>query len=288
MSIFFKLFRFLLAGYVLLCLVLYFSQEKLIFAPVQLESEHQFSFPSKFEEIQLTAKDGAVLSGLHFYAKKSGIARQLERMALWDDPKKAAILFFHGNAGNLDDWGTYNEFFTNLGHDFFIFDYRGFGKSAGRIGNEKTLLDDANLMFERVLKDFKKDRIVVVGYSIGSGVAAEVAANFGISKLVLVGPYFRFDELAREKFPFVPRFLVKFKIPTADFLQEFAKKYPASQTYIFHGTHDSLINISHSRRLAELSGKGGAFFPIDCGHDDILDNAEFLNILGNILHESSE
>ena len=288
MSIFLKLLRLLLAGYVLVCLLLYISQEKLIFAPAKCDADHQFSFSSKFEEIHLTAKDGAVLNGLHFYAKKSGIAQQLERMALWDDSKKTAILFFHGNAGNLADWGTYNEFFTNLGHDFFIFDYRGFGKSAGRIGDEKTLLNDANLMFERVLKDFKKDRIVVVGYSIGSGVAAEVAANFGISKLVLVAPYFRFDDLAKEKFPFVPKFLVKFKIPTADFLQKFVKKYPASHTYIFHGTHDSLINISHSRKLAGLSGKGGGFFPIDCGHDDILDNAEFLNILGNILYEPYE
>ena len=286
MSIFLKLLRLLLAGYVLVCLLLYISQEKLIFAPAKCDADHQFSFSSKFEEIHLTAKDGAVLSGLHFYAKKSGLSQKVERLSLRDDSKKAAILFFHGNAGNLADWGAYNEFYTNLGHDFFIFDYRGFGKSTGRIGDEKTLLNDANLMCERVLRDFEKDRIVVVGYSIGSGVAAEVAANFGISRLVLVAPYFRFDDLAKEKFPFVPKFLVKFKIPTADFLRKFTKKYPASQTYIFHGTHDSLINISHSRKLAGLSGNGG-FFPIDCGHDDILDNAEFLNILGNILHESS-
>ena len=44
--------------------------------------------------------------------------------------KKGAVLFFHGNAGNLQGWGKYARHFTDLGYDFYLFDYRGYGKSG--------------------------------------------------------------------------------------------------------------------------------------------------------------
>lgn len=254
--------------YVAVLLALYFFQEKLIFFPDKLKKDYQFSFNAKFEEINLTTLDGEILNGLHFYAKNP----------------KGAVLFFHGNTNDISRWGGQSDFWLNLGYDFFVFDYRGFGKSSGEIRSENELYEDANLMFERVLKDFKKDEIVVLGYSIGSGISAKVAENFGISKLILVSPYFNFKDLASSKFPFVPSFSVKYEIPTNEFISNFTQNSPNSQILIFHGKNDDLIEISNARNLAKLLKKDDKLYELDSGHNDILYDIDFINIITKYFH----
>ena len=246
------------------CAGLYFYQEKLIFVPNKLAQNHKFEFKfAKFDEINLKTLDNATLNGLHFYAKNP----------------KGAILFFHGNADNLDSWGRYGEFFVNLGYDFFVFDYRGFGKSGGEIRSENELFDDTDLMFEYVLDKFKKDEITILGYSIGSGLSARIADKFGIKRLILVSAYYNFKDLASSKIPFAPKFLVKYEIPTDKFLANFTAKNPNSQILLFHGKNDDLIEISNSQNLAKFLKPNDKFFELNCEHNDIFSKLEFYEIL---------
>lgn len=85
---------FLFLIYVMISASLYFLQEKLIFLPTPLEQDYVFNFEHDFEEIFLTAADGAVINALHFKA---------------NDPK-GIVLYFHGNAGNLSRWGEITGF----------------------------------------------------------------------------------------------------------------------------------------------------------------------------------
>src|SRR5262245_49290392 len=116
----------ILAIYVLLCVLLYFVQEKLIFFPDKLAKDHLFDFDQSFEKKNIIAGDGAVLNGLLFKA----------------DSSKGLIFYLHGNGGALNSWGDIASTYTDLGYDLFILDYRGYGKSEGVINKQQQLYED--------------------------------------------------------------------------------------------------------------------------------------------------
>lgn len=164
MKTIFRLCIIFLVVYVAVLALLYFFQERLIFFPSKLESNHDFSFDQPFEEIRLDA-EGTWISGLKFLAQSRdggqiyGDARDGngERKA-----KNGAAIFFHGNAGNLQGWGKYARYFTDLGYDFYLFDYRGYGKSGGEIGSQEQLYADADAMMQLVLREYDAGEVTAL------------------------------------------------------------------------------------------------------------------------------
>ena len=257
------IFRFcviFLVVYVAVLALLYFFQERLIFFPSKLEPNHDFSFDRPFEEINLDV-NGTRISGLKFLAQSRDGGRDLSGEG---KAKNGAAIFFHGNAGNLQGWGGYARFFTDLGYDFYLFDYRGYGKSGGEISSQEQLYSDADAMMRLVLREYDAGEVAAVGYSVGSGLAARAAQKYGAKRLVLIAPYFSLEELAREKMPFVPKFLIKYKIPTFEFVGGFGR--PVT---IFHGEHDELIGVDNSRRLLRFLKPGDKIYELNAGHNDI-------------------
>ncbi|MBR5939674.1 MAG: alpha/beta fold hydrolase [Neisseriaceae bacterium] len=241
-------------------------QERVIFTPKRLSHNHQFHFNAPFEELNIVNAQGVVLNGLHFYAQ--------------NQPKpKGAILFLHGNADNINRWGKYSDLWTKLGYDFFVFDYQGFGKSGGSIKNEKQLYDDIHLMFQHINQQFEKNQITIIGYSIGTGLAAESAQHFGLQRVILIAPYFDFHKLAKQKVPFIPSSLIRYKIPTNEFLSNMVEQNPNTQIIIFHGKKDKIIRVNHSENLSNLLKENVQFWALDCGHRDILSADSFNKIM---------
>ena len=241
-------------------------QERVIFTPKRLSHNHQFHFNTPFEELNIVNSQGIRLNGLHFYAQ--------------NHPKsKGAILFLHGNADNINRWGKYSDLWTKLGYDFFVFDYQGFGKSGGAIQNEKQLYDDIHTMFHYVNQHFEKEQITVIGYSIGTGLAAESAQHFGLQRVILIAPYFNFPQLAKQKVPFVPSSLIRYKIPTNEFLTNMVQQNPNTKIIIFHGKRDKIIRVKHSQNLSDLLKENVQFWALDCGHRDILSANSFNEIM---------
>ena len=238
--------------------VLYFTQERLLFRPAVLAQNYAFRFARPFEEIRLPAADGTVLHGLHFAA---------------DAPAKGRLLFFHGNAGALDSWGEVAERFAALGYESYVFDYRGYGKSGGQIDNQDQLYADAERMAEYVRAQ-GEGRLVVVGFSLGSGLAARTAQQYRTDSLLLAAPYEGLAVLQREKAPFVPPFLIKYRIPSAEFLRAAAH----TRITLVHGRQDTLIPVEHSRRLAALLKQGDAAFETDAGHNTLLADPLFWRV----------
>jgi len=278
----FRLCVIFLVVYVALLALLYFFQERMIFFPSKLDQNHDFSFDQPFEEIRLDS-DGTWISGLKFLTQSRdggqiyGDARDgnSERKA-----KNGAVIFFHGNAGNLQGWGKYAQHFTDLDYDFYLFDYRGYGKSGGKIGSQEQLYADADAMMESVLREYDAGEVTALGYSVGSGLAARTAQKYGTKRLVLIAPYFSLGDLTREKMPFVPKFLIKYKIPTFEFVGGFG-----GPVTIFHGEHDELISVDNSRRLFKFLKPGDKIYELNAGHNDILGLSEFLEKLAQNLGE---
>ena len=204
----------------------------------------------KFQEINIPF-EGRSINGLKFSAAEP----------------KGAILFFHGNFGDVSGWGAYGADFAALGYDFYIFDYPGYGKSNGKISSQQQLFASADAMSRYVLAQHPPRKLAMIGYSIGSGIAAQQAAKWDAARLILLAPYFSFERLAHEKIPFVPKFLIRYKIPTAEFLQAAR----GTQITLIHGAADELIPVHHSYDLAGSLKAGDLFYEIpNARHNGLL------------------
>ena len=92
-------------------------------------------------------------------------------------------MFFHGNFGDVSSWGAYGADFAALGYDFYIFDYPGYGKSDGKISSQQQLFASADAMSRYVLAQHSSKKLAMIGYSIGSGIAAQQAAKWDAARL---------------------------------------------------------------------------------------------------------
>ena len=216
------------ALYVILCAFLYFYQERLIFFPQKLEKTHQFQFDQKFEEKNFKLADGTVLNGLLFKA----------------DSTKGLVFYLHGNSGSLSFWGSVASTYTNLNYDVFIFDYRGFGKSEGRINGQEQLFDDIQSVYNELKKQYTEDKIIVLGYSIGTGLASKIASQNKPKRLILQAPYYSLTDMMKQTYPILPAFILKYKFETAEYLKDC--RMPV---VIFHGDQDDVIYYGSSLKL---------------------------------------
>ena len=107
-------------------------QESLLFYPAPLPPEHAFALPD-VHEVSVDV-GGARLSALHLRLP---------------DPK-GVVFFLHGNAGNLSTWFTGSAFYRRANYDLFMVDYRGYGKSTGRIDSEEQLRADVRKVWDAV------------------------------------------------------------------------------------------------------------------------------------------
>jgi len=253
------LFVFAVGGVTLIAI----GQNKLIFFPEKLPQEHVFNFPFPFEEINVQTENDVTINALHFKANQS----------------KGVVLYFHGNAGSLVGWGYVAPDFLTNGYDLFIIDYRTFGKSTGNL-SEKALLQDADSLYNYLLKSYSEDKIIVYGRSLGTGIATKLATKYSPKMLVLETPYYNFKSLAKKHFPFLPVSLIlRYKFPTDKWIVNVN-----CPIYLIHGTSDHIVPYQSSKKLIELIGSKGELFTIvGGGHNNLSDFPEFHQGLSKVL-----
>lgn len=178
---------------------------------------------------------------------------------------KFTFLYCHGNWGNISDRLDKIKFFHNLGVNFFIFDYRGFGKSKGTPG-EKGLYKDAQAAFDYLLtrKELDKSKIIVYGKSLGGPVAAELCINRNAKALILEGSFASVIKRVQQKIPFLPaQLLVSQKFDTLAKV----KKINIPKL-IVHGQQDEIIKFEHGKLIFEKASVPKEFLPFQGGHND--------------------
>lgn len=257
MKTFFIILAVLAGFYILFLALVYFFQEKMIFLPQTLAKDHIFQFDQPFEERYVEMKDGKILHALLFKAENS----------------KGVVLFLHGNAGSLAGWGSVAETFTTLNYDAFIPDFRGYGKSEGAIKSESQVHQDMQSLYNNLKKEYSENRIIVLGHSIGSGMAANLAANNDPRLLILQAPYYSLPDLAENTPPLniFPQFLFKYKFETGKKLRE--TKVPV---VVIHGEEDEVIYYGSSLKLEEKFKPGDTLITLDkYGHNDFLTSERY-------------
>ena len=249
--------------YLIVVTYVYFNQVDMIFHNSKIAKDFKFTFENDFEEINFKSFDNTILHGLLFKAKNS----------------KGLIFYLHGNAGAVDSWGDISKIYTDNGYDIFILDYRSFGKSSGVITDESQFNQDISYAYKNMMKRYAQNKIIIIGYSIGTGPAAILASDFKPKKLILQAPYYSLLDLGATQVPFIPAFLYKFKFETFRYISKV--KCPI---YIFHGDKDLLINISNSIRLKKSVKPSDKFFTLfNEDHIGINYNIDFQNQLKLIL-----
>jgi pimeloyl-ACP methyl ester carboxylesterase len=247
---------FLWAG---VCAWYYLRQESLVFFPSELPAEHQFSFGQPFEAHQVEVASGVHLSALLFPSDSTPIS------------SRRAVLYLHGNAGDLQSWGSHADLYTDAGYDFFVIDYRGYGLSGGQISSEEQLHADVQAAWDWLAARYNSDSIVVIGYSLGSAVGARVACANNASQLVLIAPFFSGRDIARRVAPWLPSALVRYEFRTDLVLQNC--ELPVT---LFHGEDDRTIPPEASSRLLGLLGDRGQLHVLrGIGHSDVSESPEF-------------
>ena len=254
-EILFSTLKIIAGLYAVICVLLFFFQEKLIFFPEKLDEDFKFNFDQNFEEINIKTNDNKLLNSLLFKA----------------DNSKGVIFYLHGNAGSLNSWGEAAKTYTNLNYDVFMLDYRGYGKSEGKINGQKQFFQDVQTAYDVLKTKYPEDKMIVLGYSIGSGLAAKVAATNNPSLLILQAPYYSLTDLVRHTYPVIPAFLLKYKFETNKYLKNC--KMPI---VIFHGKEDEVIYYGSSLKLKEENQNQVTLIPlIGHGHNGMTDNPEY-------------
>lgn len=241
---------------------LYFIQEKLIFFPQKLKQNYKYTFEQDFEELTIKTADEKWLNALLFKSDKT----------------KGVIFYLHGNAGSLESWGFVAKLYTDLNYDVFILDYRGFGKSEGKIYSEKQLFEDNQIAYNKVKERYEEDNIILLGYSIGTGLAAKLSAENNPKLMILQAPFYSFAEMLKKQFLF-PTFILKYKLHTHEYLKQC--KCPV---VIFHGDKDEIVDYRWSVKLQkEFKNKIQLITLKNEVHNEITNNEVYKKELKKIL-----
>lgn len=223
------------AGAVLILLLL---ENGMVYQPCSA-AQHWMNPPSSLDvqDVEIASSDGNTLHG--WWVVPPG----------WR-PEQGALLFCHGNGGNLSHRSEAIKPWIAQQIAVLIFDYPGFGKSTGK-PSEAGCYAAGDACCDWLVEALKvpPERIIFCGGSLGSGVAVDLATRRPHRALVLVSAFTSIPDAAQEVFPWMPaRWLARNQF---DNLKKIGSV--PGPVCIVHGETDTLIPFTHGQRLFDLA-----------------------------------
>ena len=220
---------------------LYFPDRQFVAAPAEYGFEH--------EEVELESEDGVKLHA-------------------WWLPVRGAVrtaLFLHGNAGNVSYWVEAATAFRDVGWNTLLVDYRGYGRSEGRPSEEGTYLD-ARAAWMHLVRARGLDplQVVVVGRSLGGGVATWLTEHHPAAGLVLEATFTSIADVVAKAAPLpgIRRF-VRLGYPSLERMPRLDLPL-----LVVHGRGDDLVPFEHGRALFDAAPGPKRFVELRGGHND--------------------
>jgi pimeloyl-ACP methyl ester carboxylesterase len=237
--------------YAVLLLGAFLLQRRLIYFPVPLDHAALRPAAPGRELLTFRSRDGTLISGLFAPPK---------------DDVTPVVLVAHGNAGNALTWSRYLDPFLDRGLGAFLLDPRGYGLSEGSPDEAGWHADADSALAWLAGRGIAAARVVVVGVSIGSGIAVPLAARHPVRGLILQSPFTSLADAASGHYPFLPCGLLL--RDTYDNLG--AAPRVTCPVLILHGSSDRTIPVDHARRLAAaFPGKATLTLAPGFDHDDL-------------------
>jgi uncharacterized protein len=209
--------------------------DPIVYQPSRYPEGHWQPSGLNFEDANFVADDGVKLHG-------------------WFCPSenpRAVVLFAHGNAGNVSHRADRLRLLQRDMHvSVMTFDYRGYGRSEG-VPSESGVLRDARAarkwLAERT--GVQEQSIVMMGESLGGGVAVDLASKDGARGLILESTFTSLPDVAQQHVPYLPaKFLMRNRLNSIAKIRDYH-----GPLLIAHGDADQLIPIEHAKRLLDAA-----------------------------------
>lgn len=194
-----------------------------------------------------------------------------ETIVLWHakaPPGQPTVLFFHGNGGEISDRAKRFAYLQAQGFGVMFVSYRGYGASTGTI-SEPGLITDAHTAYDALrASGVVQDDIMLLGESLGTGVALQLAAQRPVAAVALEAPYTALVDIAAERYWWLPvRLLMKDQFRSRDFVGKV--KVPL---LIQHGDADRVVPVAQGRELFAMANEPKQIVVIPgAGHDVVFE-----------------
>ena len=237
--------------YALLVLLIFLFQSRLIYFPHM--GRELAGTPRDagldYEDVQLRTADNVALNGWWVPARDA----------------RGAVLILHGNAGNISHRIGYLKMFNRLRYATLLIDYRGYGKSAGGPSEEGTYRDAEAAWLHLVeARKFAAHDIVIVGESLGGGVATWLAAKYPPRALILASAFTSVPDLGAQFYPWLPvRLLARIRYDNLDRIPKIA-----APVLIAHSRDDEIVPFAHGEALFAAAREPKQFLAMSGGHND--------------------
>ncbi len=161
------------------------------------------------------------------------------------------VLFLHGNSGNLEKRAAKLQVLADMGYGFLIPSWRGFGNSTGYPDSKGINLDTQAAVNFLQHRGYDPAKVVLVGESLGSGPAVQIARTHEFKGVLLITPYTSLHNRGSEMYPYLPiHSLMSDDFDNISHIQEIR-----SPILIIHGTNDDMIPHGHAEQLIEKANE---------------------------------
>ena len=242
----------IVGGYCALALYVFLMQPKLIYYP-NVPGRTLEATPAvigmDYEELTLKTTDG-------------------EQLHAWFIPHpqaRATLLFAHGNAGNISHRLDSIQVFHDLGLNVLIFDYRGYGRSTGKPGENGTYRDaDAAWAYLTETRGIDSGRIILFGRSLGAAVIADLATRAEPAGVILESAFLSVPDMAATIYPWLPvRWLASYRYDNGDKVTRITQPL-----LIIHSRGDEIIPFEQGEQLFRRASEPKQFLELRGRHND--------------------
>jgi len=230
---------------------------QLFYFPTRDEPANPGKWGFVFEEISFPSADGTELHGW-FIPPASG-------------KPKGTVVFSHGNAGAIGHHLSFVLWLVEANYNVLMYDYRGFGKSAGKV-DRRGMLDDVKAAFAYVgaRTDVDAERLVSLGHSLGGAKSITALAEGpirGLRAIIIDGAFASYQSMARIMVGQLGANLVTDEWAPKDFIDKLAPV----PLLVVHGSNDEVVPFSEGKQLFDTAQEPKTLFEVKEGrHGDAL------------------
>jgi fermentation-respiration switch protein FrsA (DUF1100 family) len=236
-------------GWALINAYMFLAQPGMVFYPTSRLEATPEDWGMPYRDVALRSEDGVALHA-------------------WFIPAEGAdhaLLFLHGNAGNISHRGDSIDIFRRLGLSQLVLDYRGYGRSQGA-PSEQGLYRDARAAWDWLTGPggFPPDRVLIFGRSLGGVVAARLASEVRPGGLILESTFSSAEDMAQDLFPLLSRIVwLRFDLDAASHVQGIA-----TPLLLLHSAQDEIVPYALGRRVFDAAPEPKHFVELSGGHND--------------------
>lgn len=236
-------------------------ENRLVFVPSRPLVATPKDYGLEFEHLLLEASDGVGLMAW---------AIPFAEDAPW-------LIYFHGNGENVSHYLPLTTEFHALGLNVLMLEYRGYGESEG-VPSEAGLYRDARAAYDWLIhKGVAAQNIILYGFSLGSGVATNLASEVETGALILEAPYTSIPEVARALYRIVPLNLMRNRFASRERIANVD-----APLLVIHSPEDRTVPFNQGRELFDLAEEPKTFVEVEGGHLAMLGDKPDGEVLGEI------